>query len=65
MESSDKALAIILGCMFGFLALGAITVSIKDAIIAADMANAGLQQCAVKVNDKEEILWKKECQNEN
>jgi hypothetical protein len=29
------------------------------------MANAGLQQCVVKVNDKEEIVWQKECKDEN
>lgn len=56
MESSDKAMMVVLICVFGFLTLGAIASSTKDIIVAAEMANAGLQQCVVTVNDKEEIL---------
>jgi hypothetical protein len=65
MESSDKVLSVLFVCMFGGIALGAISSAVKESIIAADMAKSGLQQCVVKVNDKEEILWKKECKDEN
>ena len=65
MESSDKVLAVFFVCMFGGIALGGISSSVKESVIAADMAKSGLQQCVVKVNDKEQIVWKKECKDEN
>ena len=61
MESSDKAVAIVMGCLFCFLAIGATVTTVKDVFVASELANAGLQQCVVKVNDKDTLVWKKEC----
>ena len=45
--------------IFGIVAV--VSVQCSNAITAKNMANAGLQQCIVKINTREEIIWKKEC----
>jgi hypothetical protein len=65
MDSDDKVLAIFIGGWCAFLLVSGIAVSVKESWIASQMATAGLQQCVAKVNDKEEIVWKKECKDED
>ena len=65
MDSDDKVLAIFIGGWCAVLLVFGIAVSVKESWISSQMANAGLQQCVVKVNDKVEIVWQKECKDEN
>jgi hypothetical protein len=65
MDSDDKVLAIFIGGWCAVLLVFGIAVNVKESWISSQMANAGLQQCVVKVNDKEEIVWQKECKDEN
>nr|QMP83476.1 MAG: hypothetical protein [Caudoviricetes sp.] len=55
--------------MFGGAAIFAIAAvvsfNIRYSHVEAEAVKSGLQQCVVKVNDKEEIVWKKECHDEN
>ena len=63
MESDDKVLAIFIGGWCAFLLVSGIAVSVKESWIASQMATAGLQQCVVKIGNREELAWQKECKN--
>jgi hypothetical protein len=64
MDSDDKVLVVMFGGAAIFAIAAVVTFNIGYSHVEAEAVKSGLQQCVVKVNDKEEIVWKKECKDE-
>lgn len=61
MESNHKSVVIIIMGMLVFLFLVVLFSVVKEIRISSDMVNAGLQQCVVKINGFDNVIWRKEC----
>ena len=62
MDSGDKSFAIFVASLAIFGVVAVIVVNAKDVFADIEAAKAGLQQCVVKIGDREELAWQRECE---
>ena len=65
MDSDSKVLVVMFGGAAIFAIAAVVSFNIRYSHVEAEAVKSGLQQCVVKIGNREELAWQKECKDKN